>query len=83
VLSGMALALVAGHETVQAGGWWFRAKLVAVAVVVIAFTLAQINQVRAHRGDNLPVAAHRAMLYGRTALSAAIAATVLAVMAFE
>ena len=50
VLSGMALALVAGHETVQAGGWWFRAKLVAVAVVVIAFILARINQVRAHRG---------------------------------
>ncbi len=83
VLSGIALALVAGDETVQAGGWWFRAKLVFVAVVVIAFVLAQINQSRARRGKNRPVAARRAMLSGRIALSAAILATILAVMAFE
>lgn len=83
VLSGIALALVTGHDAVQADGWWFRAKLVFVAVVVVAFTLAQINQARARRGENRAVAARRAMLSGRIALSAAIVATILAVLAFE
>jgi hypothetical protein len=68
---------------VPAGGWWFRAKLVFVAVVVIAFTVAQVNQARARRGEDRPVAARRAMLSGRIALSAAVLATILAVMAFE
>ena len=45
--------------------------------------LAQINQARARRGEDRPVAARRAMLSGRIALSAAILATILAVLAFE
>ena len=40
VLSGIALVLVTGQDTVQAGGWWFRAKLVLVAVVVTAHRTA-------------------------------------------
>jgi uncharacterized membrane protein SirB2 len=83
VLSGVAMVLVADREIAQAGGWWFGAKLVSVAVVVIAFIVAQINQARARRDENRPVAARRAMLSGRVALSAAIVATVLAVLAFE
>jgi hypothetical protein len=51
--------------------------------VVIAFTVAQVNQARARRGEDRPVAARRAMLSGRIALSAAILATILAVMAFK
>ncbi len=83
VLSGIALVAVAGREIVQAGGWWFVAKLVCVAVVVAAFSAAQVYQARARRGKNRPVAARRAMLFARTALTAAVAATILAVMAFE
>jgi uncharacterized membrane protein SirB2 len=82
VLSGVALVLVADQDIAQAGGWWFVAKLVSVAVVVIAFSAAQINQARARRGENRPVAARRAMLSGRLALVAAVLATIFAVMAF-
>jgi hypothetical protein len=74
--------LVADQDIAQAGGWWFVAKLVSVAVVVIAFSAAQINQARARRGENRPVAARRAMLSGRLALVAAVLATIFAVMAF-
>jgi hypothetical protein len=42
----------------------------------------QINQARARRGENPPVAGRRAMLAGRVALASAVAATILAVMAF-
>lgn len=83
VLSGVALALVADPQIVRAGGWWFLAKLVCVAVVVVAFTLAQIDQARARRGGDRPRVARRAMLSGRIALSAAVLATILAVMAFK
>lgn len=83
VLSGIAMALQAGQEFLQAGGWWFRAKLAVVAIVVIAFVLAQVNQARARRGQNRPVAARRAMLAGRVALAAAVLATIFAVLAFH
>lgn len=81
VLSGIGLVLVE-RSTVTEGGGWFYAKLVFVASVVIAFTIMQINQARARRGENLPAAGRRAMLAGRVALASAVAATILAVLAF-
>jgi len=81
VLSGIGLVLVE-HGMVAAAGGWFHAKLVFVAGVVIAFTIAQINQARARRGEDPPAAGRRAMIAGRVALASAVAATILAVMAF-
>lgn len=81
VLSGIGLAAV-GDGIVAAGGGWFHAKLVFVAAVVVAFTIVQINQARARRGENPPVAARKAMLAGRVALASAVIATILAVAAF-
>lgn len=81
VLSGIGLALVE-RGMVAAGGGWFHAKLVFVAAVVVAFAVAQVNQARARRGENPPVAARRAMLASRVALACAVVATILAVMAF-
>jgi uncharacterized membrane protein len=81
VLSGIGLVLVEPDKVAQGGGW-FHAKLVFVAGVVIAFIVVQVNQARARRGENPPVAGRRAMLAGRVALASAVAATVLAVMAF-
>jgi uncharacterized membrane protein len=78
VLSGASLVLVE-PDMVAAGGGWFHAKLVFVAGVVM---IVQINQARARRGENPPVAGRRAMLAGRVALASAVAATILAVMAF-
>lgn len=82
VLSGIALALLAGEAMIAAGGWWFHAKLAFVAVVVAAFVVVQVNQARARRGEDPPLAARRAMLAGRVALAAATLATILAVLAF-
>jgi uncharacterized membrane protein len=73
VLSGVSLAFVE-PDMVTAGGGWFHAKLVFVAGVVIAFAIVQINQARARRGENPPVAGRRAMLAGRVALASAVAA---------
>lgn len=81
VLSGIGLVLVE-RGMVAAGGSWFHAKLVFVAGVVIAFIVVQVNQARARRGENPPVAGRRAMLAGRVALASAVAATILAVLAF-
>ena len=81
VLSGISLVLVE-PDMVAEGGGWFHAKMVFVAGVVIAFIVAQINQARARRGENPPVAGRRAMLAGRVALASAVTATVLAVLAF-
>ncbi|MDH5412383.1 MAG: hypothetical protein OEY16_13430, partial [Alphaproteobacteria bacterium] len=67
---------------VAAGGNWFHAKMVFVVGVVIAFTVVQVNQARARRGENPPVAGRRAMLAGRVALASAVAATIMAVLAF-
>lgn len=83
LFSGIALTLVGGASTWQTGGWWFRAKLVFAAIVVVAFVPAQVNQARAGRGDNAAAAARRAMWSGRLALAAAVVATVLAVLAVE
>ncbi|MBE9557330.1 MAG: hypothetical protein IMF08_10785 [Proteobacteria bacterium] len=81
VASGIGLVLVEpGMATV--GGGWFHAKMAFVAGVVIAFTIVQINQARARRGENPPVAGRRAMIAGRVALACAVTATILAVMAF-
>lgn len=81
VLSGISLVLVE-PEMVATGGSWFHAKMVFVAGVVIAFTIVQINQARARRGENPPVAGRRAMLAGRVTLASAVTATILAVLAF-
>lgn len=81
VLSGIGMVLVE-RNMVETGGGWFHAKLVFVAGVVIAFTLVQVNQARARRGDNPPLAARRAMIAGRVALASAVTATILAVLAF-
>lgn len=81
VLSGIGLVLVE-PAMAAVGGGWFHAKLVFVAGVVIAFTIVQVNQARARRGENPPVAGRRAMIAGRVALACAVTATILAVMAF-
>jgi len=81
VLSGIGLVLV-GDGVATAGGDWFHAKLLFVAGVVAAFTMAQVNQARARRGENPPVAARMAMISGRIALLCAVIATILAVVAF-
>jgi uncharacterized membrane protein SirB2 len=81
VLSGIGLVLVE-RGMIAEGGGWFHAKLVFVAGVVIAFAIVQINQARARRGENPPVAGRRATLAGRVALASAMAATILAVLAF-
>jgi uncharacterized membrane protein SirB2 len=81
VLSGIGLVLV-GDGVAAAGGGWFHAKLLFVAGVVLAFTVVQINQARARRGQNPPVAARSAMIAGRIALTSAVIATILAVVAF-
>jgi uncharacterized membrane protein len=81
VLSGVSLVL-AERSMVATGGGWFHAKLVFVAGLVIAFTIVQVNQARARRGENPPVAGRRAMIAGRVALACAVTATILAVMAF-
>jgi uncharacterized membrane protein SirB2 len=81
VLSGIGLVLVE-RGMVAAGGDWFHAKMVFVAGVVIAFAIVQINQARARRGENPPVAGRHAMIAGRVALACAVTATILAVMAF-
>jgi uncharacterized membrane protein SirB2 len=81
VLSGIGLVLVE-RGMVRAGGEWFPIKLVFVVGVVIAFIFAQIYQGRARRGQNPPVSARRAMLAGRIALTCAVIATILAVVAF-
>ncbi len=81
VLSGIGLVLVE-PAMATVGGGWFHAKLVFVAGVVIAFTIVQVNQARARRGENPPVAGRRAMIAGRVALACAVTATILAVMAF-
>ncbi|MDH5558605.1 MAG: hypothetical protein OEZ03_14745 [Alphaproteobacteria bacterium] len=81
VLSGVGLVLVE-RGMVAAGGSWFHAKMVFVVGVVIAFTVVQVNQARARRGENPPVAGRRAMLAGRVALASAVAATIMAVLAF-
>ena len=81
VLSGIGLVLVE-RSMVAAGGGWFHAKMVFVAGVVIAFIVVQVNQARARRGENPPVAGRRAMLAGRVALANAVTATILAVLAF-
>lgn len=81
VLSGIGLVLVE-RGMVAAGGGWFHAKMVFVAGVVIAFTVVQVNQARARRGENPPAAGRRAMIAGRVALASAVAATILAVLAF-
>lgn len=81
VLSGIGLVLVE-RGMITTGGGWFHAKLVFVAGVVIAFTIVQINQARARRGEDPPAAGRRAMIAGRVALASAVAATILAVMAF-
>ena len=83
VLSGVGLVAVAGTGLVEAGGWWFHAKMLFVVAVVAAFTMVQINQARARRGENPPVAAARAGRYGRIALASATMAVILAVIAFE
>ena len=81
VLSGVGLVLVE-PGMVEAGGGLFHAKLAFVAAVVIAFVVVQVNQARARRGENPPVAARRAMIAGRIALASAVTATILAVLAF-
>lgn len=81
VLSGIGLVLVK-QDMVTAGDGWFPAKMVFVAGVVIAFIVMQINQARARRGENPPVAGRRAMIAGRVALACAVTATILAVLAF-
>ncbi len=83
VLSGFGLVAVAGAGIVEAGGWWFRAKMLFVVALVAAFVMVQINQARARRGENPPVAAARAGRYGRVALASATMAVILAVIAFE
>ncbi len=82
VLSGIGLVLAGGEGLAESGGWWFRVKMLFVVAVVVAFTVAQINQARARRGENPPVAGRRAMLAGRVGLTSAVAATILAVLAF-
>lgn len=42
ILSGIALTPVGGAGTWQAEGWWYRAKLAFVAIVVVATVLAVI-----------------------------------------
>lgn len=81
VLSGIGMVLVE-RGMVESGGTWFHVKMVFVAGVVIAFAIVQVNQARARRGENPPVAARKAMIAGRVALACAVAATVLAVLAF-
>ena len=81
VLSGIGLVLME-RGMIEQGGSFFDAKLVFVVAVVIAFTVVQINQARARRGENPPVAGRRAMIAGRFALASAVIATILAVMAF-
>jgi hypothetical protein len=81
VLSGVGMVLLE-RGMVNAGGIWFPIKLVFVAGVVVAFTVAQIYQARARQGLNPAVAGRRAMHAGRIALICAVAATVLAVIAF-
>ena len=82
VLSGIGMVLVE-RGMVASGGSWFHAKMLFVAGVVIAFVIVQMNQARARRGENPPVAARKAMIAGRIALACAVAATILAVLAFE
>ena len=82
VLSGIGLILTGGEGLAESGGWWFRVKMLFVVAVVAAFTVVQINQARARRGVNPPVSGRRAMLAGRVGLSSAVAATILAVLAF-
>jgi uncharacterized membrane protein SirB2 len=81
VLSGIGLVLVE-PDMATSGGGWFHAKMAFVAGVVVAFTIVQVNQARARRGENPPVAGRRAMIAGRLALGCAVTATILAVMAF-
>lgn len=81
VLSGIGLVLVE-RSMVAAGGGWFHAKMTFVLGLVIAFIVAQVNQARARRGENPPVASRRAMIAGRVTLACAVAATILAVLAF-
>jgi uncharacterized membrane protein SirB2 len=82
VLSGIGMVLVE-RGMVESGGSWFHAKMLFVAGVVIAFVIVQVNQARARRGENPPAAARKAMIAGRIALACAVAATILAVLAFE
>lgn len=81
VLSGFGMVLLE-RDIVSAGGIWFPIKLVFVAGVVIAFTVAQIYQARARRGVDPAVSGRRAMHAGRIALICAVTATMLAVIAF-
>lgn len=88
-IAGIALLVCSGIGMVllepslfEAGGGTFHTKLLFVGGVVIAFTVVQVNQARARRGENPPASARRAMLAGRVALACAVAATILAVLAF-
>lgn len=80
VLSGIAMVLVG--DVVDPVGWWFPVKLGFVAVVVVAFTIAQVYQARGRHGKAPEAAVRGAALAGRVALSAAVLATIAAVMAF-
>jgi len=82
ILSGIALVGVGGEEVAEAGGWWFRAKLVCATIVVVGFVMIQVYQGRARRGENPPASIRKAMLTGRLSLAAGVAATILAVVAF-
>lgn len=81
VLSGIGLVLVIPGK-VEEGGGLFHAKMVFVLGLVIAFVVVQVNQARARRGENPPVAGRRAMIAGRVALASAVIATIMAVLAF-
>lgn len=83
VLSGIAMLLVGDLRILGPAGWWFPAKLFFVAAAVTAFIIAQVYQARARRRAEPQAAAGRAAWAGGFALSAAVLATISAVMAFE